>query len=55
MFQTATRLLTRYFTYYAEGLAGWWDNIGLNQYLALLIAALFLGFWLLKADPMKTL
>ena len=55
MFQTATRFASRYITYYSEGIANWWDNITLNQYLGLLIAALILGFWLLKSDPMKTL
>jgi hypothetical protein len=55
MYKSAMRSINYHLTYYSEGAVGWWDNIGLNEYLGLLIGALLLGFWLLKADPMKTL
>lgn len=55
MFKSVMRSANYHLTYYADGLVGWWDNIGLNEYLGLLIGALLLGCWLLKADPMKTL
>lgn len=53
--RTATRTATKYLTYYSDGVVLWWDNIGLSQYLMLLIGVLVTGYWMLRSDPMKTL
>ena len=55
MYKSAMRSINYHLNYYCEGVVGWCDGIGLNEYLFLLIAALALGAWLLKSDPMKTL
>jgi hypothetical protein len=55
MYKSTMRSINYYLNYYCDGAVGWWDGIGLNEYLGLLIAALALGAWLLKADPLKTL
>ena len=55
MFKSAMRSINYHLNYYCEGAVGWWDSIGLNEYLGLLIGALLLSCWLLKSDPMKTL
>lgn len=55
MFQSATKSASYHLTYFCEFVVNWWDNIGLNGYLGLLIGAFLLGCWLLKSDPMKTL
>ena len=55
MFQSATKTVNYHLTYYSEYAVTWWDNIGLNGYLGLLIGAFLLGCWLLKSDPLKTL
>ncbi|NQV27900.1 MAG: hypothetical protein HQ518_26415 [Rhodopirellula sp.] len=55
MFRSATNTASYYLMYYTEYAVNWWDNIGLNEYLGILIGVLLLGFWLLKSDPLKTL
>jgi UPF0716 family protein affecting phage T7 exclusion len=55
MFKSTIRSISYHLNYYTEGVIGWWDNIGLNDYLLLLIGAFVLGIWLLRSDPMKTL
>jgi len=55
MFQSATKTVSYHFTYFCEFVVAWWDNIGLNAYLGLLIGAFLLGCWLLKSDSLKTL
>ncbi|MGZ0167630.1 MAG: hypothetical protein ACKVII_27220, partial [Planctomycetales bacterium] len=55
MFQYAIKSLNYHLTYYCEFVVNWWDNIGLDGYLGLLIGAFLLGCWLLKSDPLKTL
>jgi len=55
MFQNATRTASKYMTYYSDGIVSWWDNIGPSQYLGILVGVLVVGYWLLRADPSKTL
>jgi hypothetical protein len=55
MIQSATRITTKYLTYYTDGIVNWWDHIGPGQYLGILIGVVVVGYWLLKSDPMKTL
>jgi len=55
MFKSIIQSISYHLNYYGEGVVGWWEGIGLNDYLILLIGAFVLGVWLLKSDPMKTL
>ena len=52
MFETAQKTAIKYLTYYVEGIAYWWDHITPWEYLAILIAALGLGYVLLRSRPM---
>ena len=55
MFKSIIKSISYHLNYYSEGVVGWWDGIGLNDYLLLIVGAFVLGVWLLKSDPMKTL
>ena len=55
MFKSIIKSISYHLNYYSEGVVGWWDGIGMNDNLLLLVGAFVLGVWLLKSDPMKTL
>ena len=43
MFKSIIQSISYHLNYYSEGVVGWWDGIGLNDYLLLLVGAFVLG------------
>lgn len=50
MLDSATRTANRFISYYTGAMASWWDNMGPQDYIYLLVGVVVMGFFLLRSN-----